>query len=197
MARIISVPLRKIISGQQTIYMFVVFRLYSLPATLYSARQKNVNVCHMCACMFISLCNFYCWGGSLGSCVGVYMPNKLFSKIDTETISLRFEYLQQSARCSLQHKMANKDIYIYIIFFTPCECVRNDSQAARGVRFRHTIDKIVCAFVFFCIESNGQGFENNKHFLFPSHRQGMPSAGPVTVGAISEFCHSSYQPIQR
>lgn len=25
----------------------------------------------------------------------------------------------------------------------------------------------------------------------------MSPAGPVTVGAISEFCHSSYQPIQR
>lgn len=25
----------------------------------------------------------------------------------------------------------------------------------------------------------------------------MPSAGPVTVGAISELCHSSYQPLQR
>lgn len=41
------------------------------------------------------------------------------------------------------------------------------------------------------------GVENDNHSLFASHRQGMPSAGPVIVGAISEFCHSSYQPIQR
>lgn len=40
-------------------------------------------------------------------------------------------------------------------------------------------------------------YRNQTYFPLSSHRQSMPSAGPVIVGAISELCHSSYQPLQR
>lgn len=55
--------------------------------------------------------------------------------------------------------------------------------------------------VLYCEDSSAHTAKLTKvNIIFDPlspHRSGMPSAGSVIVGAISELCYCTYQPVQR